>query len=143
MEGSKRRRMVRGVELDRKAARSDRSLCKEGFVVPIGSQNSGLPPEGLLRGPFLVGFERTRLLVERAARADADGYPPFNIEEFGEGSGKGFRIIVAVAGFGANEVSATLEGRELVVTGAKAEGPDRVYLHRGIATRRFRRVFAA
>ena len=97
---------------------------------------------GLLAGPFLVGFERTRSLVERAARADAEGYPPFNIEEIGEGSGKSFRITVAVAGFGPDEVTATLEGRELVVSGAKAETPDKTYLHRGIATRRFRRVFA-
>jgi HSP20 family molecular chaperone IbpA len=97
---------------------------------------------GLLAGPFLVGFERTRSLVERAARADAEGYPPFNIEEIGEGSGKSFRITVAVAGFGPDEVTATLEGRELVVSGVKAETPEKTYLHRGIATRRFRRVFA-
>jgi HSP20 family molecular chaperone IbpA len=97
---------------------------------------------GLFAGPFLVGFERTRSLVERAARADAEGYPPFNIEEIGEGSGKSFRITVAVAGFGPDEVTATLEGRELVVAGAKADAPEKTYLHRGIATRRFRRVFA-
>jgi HSP20 family molecular chaperone IbpA len=135
--------MVRGAVLfeGRMVAAMGR-FVRRTLTMPMGPQNGGWPPEGWLKGPFLVGFERTRTLVERAARADADGYPPFNIEEFGEGSGKGFRIIVAVAGFSAEEVSATLEGRELVVAGVKAESADRVYLHRGIATRRFRRVFA-
>jgi HSP20 family molecular chaperone IbpA len=100
----------------------------------------GLGPQGggSFPGPFLVGFERTRTLMERAARGEADGYPPFNIEEFENG----FRIVIAVAGFSPDELDTTLDGRELVVSGAKAEIPDRVFLHRGIATRRFRRAFA-
>ena len=31
--------------------------------------------------PFLLGFEHTRSLIERAAKASAESYPPYNVEE--------------------------------------------------------------
>ena len=33
----------------------------------------------LFDSPFLLGFERTRLLVERSAKAAAESYPPYNV----------------------------------------------------------------
>ena len=88
--------------------------------------------------PFLLGFDQLERLVERTARASSDGYPPYNIEQTGE---SGFRITLAVAGFGEGDLSLTLEDRQLVVRGRTAETPDRVYLHRGIAARQFQRAF--
>ena len=35
----------------------------------------------LFDSPFLLGFEHTRMLVERAAKAAAEGYPPYNVED--------------------------------------------------------------
>ena len=32
----------------------------------------------LFDSPFLLGFEHTRSLIERAAKAAAEGYPPYN-----------------------------------------------------------------
>ncbi len=46
--------------------------------------------------PLLLGFDQLERLVERTARAGADGYPPFNIEATGPHA---FRITLAVAGF--------------------------------------------
>jgi len=46
--------------------------------------------------PFLLGFEHTRLLAERAAKAAAESYPPYNVEDRGSGA---LRITLAVAGF--------------------------------------------
>ena len=40
--------------------------------------------------PFLLGFEHTRSLIERAAKAAAESYPPYNVEER---PGGGLRII--------------------------------------------------
>ncbi len=89
--------------------------------------------------PFLLGFEQLERLVERTAKSASDGYPPFNIEQTSERS---YRITLAVAGFGEDDLSITVEDRQLVIRGRS--GPDddeRVFLHRGIAARAFQRSF--
>ncbi len=89
--------------------------------------------------PFLLGFEQLEQLVERASKSDLGGYPPFNIEQTSEES---FRITLAVAGFGENELSITVEDRQLLIRGKQAdEAGGRVFLHRGIAARQFQRNF--
>ena len=89
--------------------------------------------------PFLLGFDQLERLVERTAKADANGYPPYNIEQKGETA---FRITLAVAGFAEDDLSITLEDRQLVVRGRQRDDcADRVFLHRGIAARQFQRSF--
>lgn len=89
--------------------------------------------------PFLLGFDQLERLVERTARTGNDGYPPYNIEQSAE---DGFRITLAVAGFYEDDLSITLEDRQLVIRGKTAEDDrERVYLHRGIAARQFQRSF--
>ena len=89
--------------------------------------------------PFLLGFEQLERLVERTAKADLGGYPPFNIEQTGPHS---FRITLAVAGFSEDDLSITVEDRQLVVRGRQDEADDgRVFLHHGIAARQFQRSF--
>ena len=89
--------------------------------------------------PFLLGFDQLERLVERTAKSGNDGYPPFNIEQSAEHA---FRITLAVAGFREEDLSITVEDRQLVIRGRQAE-PDegRVFLHRGIAARAFQRSF--
>lgn len=88
--------------------------------------------------PFLLGFEDFDALLERTERA-ADGYPPYNIEQRGEGV---YRITVAVAGFAPEELSVVLEDGRLTVRGEQADPEaDRAFLHRGIAARKFQRSF--
>lgn len=94
----------------------------------------------LFDSPFLLGFEHTRALIDRAAKAAAESYPPYNVEARGE---TGVRITLAVAGFTPEQLSVTVEGRQLVIQGKRdgegaAEG---AYLHRGIAARGFVRAF--
>ncbi len=88
--------------------------------------------------PFLLGFEQLERLVERTAKT-AEGYPPFNIEATADNA---YRITLAVAGFCEDDLSITVEDRQLVVRGRQAdETGDRVFLHRGIAARAFQRSF--
>jgi len=88
--------------------------------------------------PFLLGFDQLERLVERTAKS-AEGYPPFNIEQSGENA---FRITLAVAGFREEDLSITVEDRQLMIRGRQAEDEgDRVFLHRGIAARAFQRSF--
>jgi HSP20 family molecular chaperone IbpA len=90
--------------------------------------------------PLMLGFEPLERLVERTARAGAEGYPPFNIELV---DGSRYLITLALAGFSEADITITVEDRQLVIRGQQPE-PDagRVFLHRGIATRQFRRIFA-
>lgn len=88
--------------------------------------------------PYLLGFEQLERLVERTAKT-AEGYPPFNIEATAENA---YRITLAVAGFRQEDLSITVEDRQLVVRGRQDdEGEGRVFLHRGIAGRAFQRSF--
>ena len=92
--------------------------------------------------PFLLGFEHTRVLIERAAKAAAETYPPYNVEETGAGR---VRITLAVAGFTPDQLQVTVEANQLNVAGRKEADPrtadDKAYLHRGLAARGFLRSF--
>jgi HSP20 family molecular chaperone IbpA len=95
----------------------------------------------LFDSPFLLGFEHTRSLIERAAKAAAESYPPYNVEDRGDG---GIRITLAVAGFSPDQLEVTVEDRQLTVMGRRdgnAATPEDAYLHRGIAARGFIRSF--
>ncbi len=89
--------------------------------------------------PYLLGFEQLERLVERTAKTSGDAYPPFNIEAVSDNA---YRITLAVAGFREDDLSITVEDRQLVIRGRQAEeSGDRVFLHRGIAARAFQRSF--
>ena len=87
----------------------------------------------------MLGFEQLERLLERSAKSGNDGYPPYNIEQTSEHS---YRITLAVAGFGEDDLSITVEDRQLVIRGRQSEDDDgRLFLHRGIAARQFQRMF--
>ncbi|WP_136650356.1 Hsp20 family protein [Paracoccus aeridis] len=93
---------------------------------------------GLGAHPYLLGFDQLERLAERASKG-AEGYPPYNIEHVAP---DGFRITLAVAGFAEADLSITVEDRQLVIRGRQVETSDeRIYLHRGIASRAFQRSF--
>ena len=90
-----------------------------------------------------VGFDRWSNLFDAALRADdsAAGYPPYNIEKMGDDK---YRIMMAVAGFGEDDIEVTAQDNLLVVSGNVGESrdADATYLYRGIATRAFERRFS-
>ncbi|MAF94811.1 MAG: heat-shock protein [Rhodospirillaceae bacterium] len=88
-----------------------------------------------------VGFDRMQRMLDAATRMDssANAYPPYNIEQVGEDN---YRISMAVAGFGEQDLDVTVKENTLVVSGKMAdEDEDATYLHRGIAGRAFERRF--
>lgn len=86
-----------------------------------------------------IGFDRLASALESANRADAGGYPPYNIELTGDDQ---YRITMAVAGFKADEIELETQDNLLKVGGRKgADVADRKYLHRGIANRNFERTY--
>lgn len=89
--------------------------------------------------PHMLGFEQLERLLERTAKTGNEGYPPFNIEQTSDFS---YRITLAVAGFAEEDLSITIEDRQLVIRGRQSDdSEDRVFLHRGIAARQFQRSF--
>ncbi|CAN5166859.1 Hsp20 family protein [soil metagenome] len=94
----------------------------------------------LFDSPFLLGFDQTRALIDRAAKAAAESYPPYNVEQRGEAD---VRITLAVAGFTPDDLAITLEGRQLTIAGKREPSGDGepAFLHRGIAARGFVRSF--
>jgi len=85
-----------------------------------------------------VGFDRLVNMLDHIA-GDDNGFPPYNIESVSENE---YKISMAVAGFSEAELNVEVKEQTLTVKGEKAaDNKDRVYLHRGIASRSFERRF--
>jgi molecular chaperone IbpA len=86
-----------------------------------------------------IGFDRMLNALETASRVETiDNWPPYDIVKSGEDD---YRINMAVAGFGQDELTITQEQNMLMVSGQKADEDSGEYLHRGIAGRAFQRRF--
>jgi len=85
-----------------------------------------------------IGFDQLPALFSHALERPETGYPPYNIEKVGEDQ---YRIVMAVAGFGKDDIELVQEQNRLSVLGRLKEPNGKTYLHRGIATRAFERHF--
>lgn len=88
-----------------------------------------------------VGFDQIADMMDRVLSADMNQptYPPYNIEKTADDA---YRISIAVAGFGSDDLSVEVKDGALIVSARKAEEiGERSFLHRGIATRAFERKF--
>ena len=93
----------------------------------------------LFNSPFLLGFDQFERTIDRISKLSSDSYPPYNIEQI---SSTILRITIAVAGFEKNELDISLEGNQLLIRGSRTESDsEKIYIHRGIATRQFQRNF--
>ncbi len=82
-----------------------------------------------------VGFDRLFSMLDGFEAAP--GYPPYNIERTGEND---YRVTVAVAGFGENDLSIEAKENTLTIKGGKQakEEQNGEVLYQGIAARAFR-----
>jgi molecular chaperone IbpA len=85
-----------------------------------------------------VGFDRLFSMLD--GFESAPGYPPYNIERTGENA---YRISVAVAGFGENDISIEVKENTLTIKGDRQKDEKKTgeVLYQGIAARAFERVF--
>jgi molecular chaperone IbpA len=88
----------------------------------------------------MIGIDRTAALIDNAMGIEADrAFPPYDVEKTAE---DGYRISLAAAGFGVDDLEITAQPNLLIVTGRRARDErERVYLHQGIAGRHFERKF--
>jgi molecular chaperone IbpA len=85
-----------------------------------------------------VGFDRVFDLLDETRRGAEETYPPYDIVRTEENR---YEITLALAGFGADEVTITAEQNVLTVEGKKARREQQQYLYQGISSRPFRRSF--
>jgi len=85
-----------------------------------------------------VGFDRLFSMMD--GFDSAPGYPPYNIERTGENN---YRVSVAVAGFGEDDLSIEAKENTLTIKGGKQNKDEQTgeVLYQGIAARAFERVF--
>lgn len=90
-----------------------------------------------------VGFDRMARMLETVSAEQGQSYPPYNIEKLSDDA---YQITMAVAGFSSDDLDVEVQenvlkisGRQQLDTESEAE---RIYLHRGIATRAFERRFS-
>jgi len=96
-----------------------------------------VPRMSLFNSPLLLGFEQFEEAVDRITKT-ADGYPPYNVEQIADNQ---LRISLAVAGFSMDDLQVQIEDNQLVVRGKMQDEKERIFLHRGIASRQFHRSF--
>jgi len=86
-----------------------------------------------------IGFDRLGRMLDQALVDEGTSYPPYNIEKTGEDA---YRITMAVAGFGEDDISIVAQENTLTVAGkAKTAEETSEFLYRGIAGRAFERRF--
>ena len=89
-----------------------------------------------------VGFDRLFSLLDQVGQPESGTtYPPYNIERTGDDA---YRVTMAVAGFGEEEISIEAHRNVLTVKGEKKEesaNEGSELLYRGIAARAFERRF--
>lgn len=90
----------------------------------------------------IIGFDRFNNLIDKAfSDVKVPAYPPYNIEKLSDTE---YAIVMAVAGFRQGDLEITSQDNMLKVSGRiteESEEKEKNYLHRGIATRSFERVF--
>lgn len=90
--------------------------------------------------PHYVGLDRLFDDIFRfSEHAPTTNYPPYNIVKNGEK----YQIEIALAGVNYEDLDITLTNGQLVVSfdPKEAENPEWTYVHKGIAQRKFERVF--
>lgn len=98
----------------------------------------------IVKASFVLGFEGLGRAVDPAGCGIVDSYPHYTIERWPATAEQPerLRLVLAVAGFKPDQVAVTLVDNHLLVRGdQKGDGEARVYIHRGIAGRRFQRLF--
>ena len=86
--------------------------------------------------PWFIGFDELFSRMEQIHSTTTDNYPPHNVVRIDDDH---YVIELAVAGFGENELDISVQNGVLTVVGNREDTRD--YVHKGVSTRKFTRVF--
>lgn len=96
---------------------------------------------GTFNNPLMLGFENLERMIEQVARASSENYPPYDIEQI---SANLTAITLAVAGFDEQDLSVTLENKQLIIKGKQLHSEkdkERTFIYKGISSRQFQKIF--
>jgi len=85
--------------------------------------------------PFAIGFDRYFEDLDRLSNLTQPNYPPYNVVKVDD---EHFTVELAVAGFGKKDISVTKEKNLLIIEG-KVEDAKKEFVHKGLASRAFKR----
>ena len=88
-------------------------------------------------GRFTVGLEPTFRTLNTVRQSSANNFPPYDLEKIGDHQ---YRLTMAVAGFAPQDLTIEQTGDVLTVEGT-AQTSEGNFLHKGIASRGFKRSF--
>jgi molecular chaperone IbpA len=87
---------------------------------------------------FAVGYEPTWRVLDNIRNNSAQGFPPYDLEKVSDTE---YRLSMAVAGYSEQDLEIVEHDGVLSVTGKISPDDTRVFLHKGIAGRSFKRSF--
>ncbi len=93
----------------------------------------------LFNDPFFIGFNRELGRLNTAHKTNTTSYPPYDLLKLDEDT---YRLSIAVAGFGKNDIDVSVDNGTLIIKGEIVEVTDAEVVHKGIASRKFTRSFA-
>jgi molecular chaperone IbpA len=93
----------------------------------------------LFNDPFFIGFGRDIQRMKDNTEIFSTNYPPHNLIKINEDS---YLIELAVAGFSKEEIDVNVSGNQLEIDGLKHDEDETSFIHKGIASRNFRKFFA-
>jgi molecular chaperone IbpA len=93
----------------------------------------------LFNDPFFIGFNRELGRLNTAHKTNTTSYPPYDLLKLDEDT---YRLSIAVAGFGKNDIDVSIDNGTLIIKGEIVEVTDAEVVHKGIASRKFTRSFA-
>ncbi len=87
---------------------------------------------------FAVGYEPTWRVLDNIRNTSAQGFPPYDLEKVSDTE---YCLSMAVAGYSEQDLEILEQDGVLTVTGRISSDENRVFLHKGIAGRSFKRSF--
>jgi molecular chaperone IbpA len=92
----------------------------------------------LFKDPFFIGFNRELERFNSLSKVNNTAFPPYDLLKLNEDN---YKLSLAVAGFTKDDLTVSIEDGSLWITGEIKEVVDAEVVHKGIAARKFTRIF--
>jgi molecular chaperone IbpA len=92
----------------------------------------------LFKDPFFIGFNRELERFNSLSKVNNTAFPPYDLLKLDEDN---YQLSLAVAGFTKDDLTVSIEDGSLWITGEIKEILDAEVVHKGIAARKFTRIF--